>query len=87
MVSAAVHGWLSGCCWVTLRSHKITLPRALPHLIHFIHVFLSCNLFSGGSENVAAGKHFPVPSWLGKQHQDSLNQFNQMELNSVEEIK
>lgn len=40
VVSAAAHSLLSGCGRISLRSHKITLPRALPHLIHFIHVLL-----------------------------------------------
>lgn len=86
VVSAAAHSLLSGCGRVTLGSHKIALPRALPHLIHFIHVFLSRNLFSGGSENVAAGEHFPIPGEI-KKRQDYFNQLNQMKLISVEEIK
>lgn len=86
VVSAAAYGLLSGCGRVTLRSHKIALPRALPHLIRFIHVFLSRNLLSGGSENVAAGEHFPIPGEI-KKRQDYFNQLNQIKLISVEEIK
>lgn len=42
---------------------------------HSLHsCFLSDNLFSGGSENVLAKEHFPIPSELRKGCQDYFNQ-------------
>lgn len=82
--AAASRSLLSGCGRAALGSLRITLPHALPPLLRFIHVFLSCRLFSGGSENVVAGEYFPIPSWFRK---DNFNHLNQLELFSVEGIK
>lgn len=61
VAAAAAHSLLSGCGRVTVGSHRITLPRALPHLVDFIHVFLPRNWFSGGWESGVAGEYFLIP--------------------------